>query len=176
MPVGLRRPAARIHLPAERRLHPLPRAFRGAAPAAFKNRRLAAAPQPQPSRTAARIGAGAQDPRLFPDPGFARPCLAATWRSSSTTSPGPRSRISPSGISRAPKRSEASSSTSSSSSSPGVRPGVGPGLGGADRTPGASPAPVAGAAFMRASGSASRPIARSSSRTRIVHVRSPERS
>ena len=94
---------------------------------------------------------------------------SATWRSSSTTSPGPRSRISPSGISREPKRSEASSSTSSSSSRPGLSPA--PGLG---RRP-ESPAPASGVALAAAS-SALRRRARTSSRTRIVQARSPDRS
>ena len=81
-----------------------------------------------------------------------------------TTSPGPSSRISPSGISRQPKRSVASSSTSSSSSSP------------ADwRRPGAS-------RFLPSVTDAGTPrlqaarVTCTSSATSMIHVRASERS
>src|SRR4051812_4493662 len=55
---------------------------------------------------------------LFPT---TRSTGSVTCLSNSTTSPGPRSRISPSGISQHPKRSAASNSTSSNTSTPGLR-------------------------------------------------------
>ena len=61
VPVTLLRPAPPIHLPAERRGHPLPRARLRAAPPALEDRRLPAAPKAQPAGAAAGIRAGGKD-------------------------------------------------------------------------------------------------------------------
>ena len=58
MPVNLLRNGPAIQLAAHRRGHPCRRACGRAAPAAFKDRRLAAAPQMQPAGATIGIGAG----------------------------------------------------------------------------------------------------------------------